>query len=364
MSGPRADGELHRSTVPTGFYHQLAFGLALQLDQRIMIPRLGGFPADGGPLSRPTRVTLDPAAVAREWDAQGLSSVRTRELRSDGELLLSVDFSEQAGYLMQARGIGRILISADGCELKCDPDPESPDWMMILPAQALPLAATLRGFEVFHAAGVVVGDRAFLLAGEPGAGKSSLAAAFIRRGAGLLSDDAVALEQRDGALLAHPGHGALHLRAAEHERLSGGERTALGHSTQFAGRQLYAPDPVGTPAPFAALFLLERSSAHPAVERLQQIDPFMLLAATFNLSVRTPERLTRQLDIAGALAATGQVYRVRVQPGTNATELAKVLHERFASSLPQGAAIVPVAPPAPEARAQPSSQTSPDATAA
>lgn len=48
------------------------------------------------------------------------------------------------------------------------------------------------------------GLRAVLIDGEPGSGKSSLALALIDRGALLVGDDAVTLEQRSGLLWALP----------------------------------------------------------------------------------------------------------------------------------------------------------------
>lgn len=47
--------------------------------------------------------------------------------------------------------------------------------------------------SVYQAGAVVIGGRALLIAGPPGAGKSSLALALIDRGAKLISDDAVTL---------------------------------------------------------------------------------------------------------------------------------------------------------------------------
>jgi serine kinase of HPr protein (carbohydrate metabolism regulator) len=49
---------------------------------------------------------------------------------------------------------------------------------------------------------VAIGDRALLLEGEPGSGKSSLALSLIDRGAQLIGDDGVALERRGGVLWA------------------------------------------------------------------------------------------------------------------------------------------------------------------
>jgi hypothetical protein len=272
---------------------------------------------------------LDPRELQRRWSSAEQVPTRVRELRDGATVLLTVELAPSAGYLLRAPGFGRILIAPDGTELLCDPEPESSEWTMLLPAQALPLAATLRGYEVLHASGVVLGGRAALFAGQTGAGKSSLAAALLCRGAALLSDDTVALEPREGKLIAHPGAALLQLQAAEHERLSARERAILGAPTTVLGKQRYSPSVTASPAPFGELFLLERSGYGPPIERIEAVDPFALLASTFNLSVRTPERLTRHLDLAVALAATGRIHRLRVQPEMDATQLAEIVHERL-----------------------------------
>jgi len=274
-------------------------------------------------------VRQDPRELDERWSRVEHAPERVRELRDGTVVLLTVEFAPPAGYLLNAPGFGRILISSDGTELICDPEAGNSEWTALLSAQALPIAATLRGFEVLHASGVAMQGRAALFTGPPGAGKSSLAAALLRRGATLLSDDAVALELRGVTLLAHPGAGLLQLRAAEHERLSAQERAVLGPATTFIDKQRYSPSTAASPVPFGELFLLERSVQGPTVERIETVDPFALLASTFNLSVRTPDRLVRHLDLAVALAATERIYRLRVQPGLNATELADMVLERM-----------------------------------
>jgi hypothetical protein len=301
------------------------------LDIRASVRASGDPLISTSPSQEPTYVRLDPDELARRWRAAAPNCERVRELREGELVVLTVDLALPAGYLLQAPGIGRILIAPDGGELICDPAPDSSEWVTLLPAQALPLAATLRGFEVLHAAGVVLGGRAVLLAGEPGAGKSSLAAALLRQGAGLLSDDAVALEQRGAALIAHPGVGLLHLRPAEHRRLSLRERGALGTETEFLDRRRYLPETSPSPVPFGELLLLERATPGVPLERIEAVDPFALLASTFNLSVRTPERLARHLDVTVALAATERIYRLRVQPGTDATQLAEIVSAQLAA---------------------------------
>ncbi len=309
-----------------------AFGLLLEVDASIDVPGLSR--ADPSPASSAeprTRVRLDPAELERRWGAVSGSARRMRELRDGASTVLTVDLAEPAGYLLRAQGVGRVLVAPDGAELLCDPHPDCRSWEFILPAQALPLAATLRGREVLHASAVVLGGGAVLFAGEPGAGKSSLAAALVRAGAALLGDDAISLERREGSLLAHPAVAALYLRPAEWDRLSVAERELLGPAEPFAGRQRHAPEAMAPPTPFEALYLLERAREGAVVERLERVDPFDLLATTFNLSVRTPERLIRQLDTVEALTATERLYRLRVLPGGDATRLAGAVERHLAS---------------------------------
>jgi hypothetical protein len=310
-----------------------AFGLALLVDSRISIP--GVARNSGSAWTQPSHVRLDDGEIDRRWAAITATPRRARELRFDQTLLLSVDFAEPAGYLLWTRDFGRVLISADGMDLLCEPDPANEGWASIVAAQALPLAATVRGMEVLHASGVALGGKAVLIAGPPGAGKSSLAAALIRHGGQLLSDDAVALRLSDGALLAYPGSTLLQLRAAEDERLAQDDRAALGRSDHFAdGKQRYLNAGTQEPVELGALLLLERSAQEPAIEGLAAVDPFELLASTFNLSVRTPARLERQLDVMSAIASAGLVYRLRVQPGIDATALASVIQAQFAVPTP------------------------------
>ncbi len=53
---------------------------------------------------------------------------------------------------------------------------------------------------------VAIGGRGLVITGEPGSGKSSLALALIDRGAMLIGDDGVLLENRKGILHAAPPH--------------------------------------------------------------------------------------------------------------------------------------------------------------
>ncbi|NNM77652.1 aldolase [Sphingomonas sp. ID1715] len=58
--------------------------------------------------------------------------------------------------------------------------------------------------DLIHATAVAIGDRAVLITGASGAGKSDLALRLIDRGATLISDDQVLLTVKDGTLEASP----------------------------------------------------------------------------------------------------------------------------------------------------------------
>lgn len=336
-SAPELSPSTERPTVASS-----TLGLALEVDARIEIPGVFAPPRPGPR----TRIRLDPEGLRRRWQAVQAGAERVREQHhGDGTLLLSVDLAPPAGYLLHAPGFARILVAPDGTEILCDPEPGNPDWAALVGAQALPLAATLQGLEVLHASGVVLKDNclagdgqvggrwvggALLFAGPQGAGKSSLAAALARRGAALLGDDTVALESRGGRLTAHAGPALLHLRADEPGRAGSGAGGAVSSAGVAApGKRRLQPGATAAAAPLGGLFLLERASGGEPVQRIEAADPYALLASTFNLSVRTPERLIRHLDLAAQIAAGERVYRVRVQPGLDATQLAAILLERL-----------------------------------
>ena len=186
----------------------------------------------------------------------------------------------------------------------------------------LPLAATLRGLEVFHAAGVVLDGRAQMLCGAAGAGKTSLAAHLVLGGADLLSDDVVALDDR---LMAHPGTAVLRLREAEAGRVTSAPTSRLGARDEAAGRMRIAATAAVEARPLSALHLLERTADGAGIEPLEHPSPIELLGSTFNLSVQTPTRLIRQLDLCARIAREVPIFRVRVRPDQDAAELASEL---------------------------------------
>ena len=79
----------------------------------------------------------------------------------------------------------------------------------------------LRGTVCLHASAISIGDQAVALVGPAGAGKSTTAAAFARRGHAVLSDDVVALVEFHDGFLIQPAYPQLRLWPSSVEVLYG-----------------------------------------------------------------------------------------------------------------------------------------------
>ena len=296
-----------------------AFGLHVRLPAGLLTAPLR--PVRDGERRVPTVVTRSPDPIP-VWDPSTVR--RLRELLQDGRVIWSVDVDRNMRLQICAPGLATMEVSPDGLEVTCAPEGDNadPHWPALIVAQALPFAATLRGLEVFHASAVTLDGSTLLFSGVPGSGKSSLATQLVLRGAGLLSDDAVAID-RD--LVAHPSTGGIRLRDAEFARLDQAARDRLGvvSTAQFDGRMIGSVTPAD-PAPVGALYLFERDSHGPTIEPVAAVAPILLLGATFVVaSIQTPERLGRHLEVCAQIAARVPVFKLRVTPDIDAGMLAE-----------------------------------------
>jgi hypothetical protein len=212
------------------------------------------------------------------------------------------------GYGIWSPRLGRYLVSDDGREIKAAPARERWPWRLLF-AQALPIAAAIQGLEVIHASGVDWHGGVIAIVAPSGWGKSTLAAALVRRGAKFVADDVVALEESRAGVLSHPGVGITNVSSAA-------MRKGVAHERVIARLSKYhlAVTRAREPLPLRALVFLERPEAKlPAyVERVSTPDPFRLLGSTFVFVVREPARLISQLDIHHRIAATVPVLNVRL----------------------------------------------------
>jgi len=122
-----------------------------------------------------------------------------------------------------------------------------------------------RGMVPLHGSAVALGGQAVMIAGDPGAGKSSLCAALVRQGGLLVSDDLSALLPlpRASAPMLQPGRPAIRLVA---EGLGSRAGDKILHSATMVDQT--------APIPFAAMVVLRDEPIAPgpadAVEALRR----------------------------------------------------------------------------------------------
>jgi len=158
-------------------HHYTAFGL--HIHSEIPLPEL----ADGDPHFT-ADVYIRRATV--ELPAMSPTTIYRRGIQAffgQDDDSMYLDWPGVGSF--RATGAKELLVS-----------PVTPDANIIslfTVSEALGLILFQKGYFLLHASAVVVGDEAWCFMGEPGAGKSSTAAAFIKAGCRLLSDDLTAI---------------------------------------------------------------------------------------------------------------------------------------------------------------------------
>lgn len=302
------------------------------LDVRSEIPLSFLEGSAAGPTGRALEISARAAAAKLDWPES--AELVCDERRADGGPFFSIEADPEAGYLVSGPEFGVHLLSADGRRLRCAPEGCRDDaWQRLLIAQILPFAALLQGLEVFHAGAVARRGEAVAVLGPSGAGKTSVALELCRLGADFLSDDVLALEVRDGELLAHPGTQIAGLDHAEARRLeSAGEPRREQVVAVNDRERLLRMRGAAEPAPLGALFFLDRRSDGSPSPRFEPVgDAQILLAATFNFVLATAERLRGLLDVC-ALAARLHVERIVTGPATDVSELGAAIEQRLSST--------------------------------
>jgi hypothetical protein len=155
-----------------------------------------------------------------------------------------------------------------------------------------------------HASAVAFGEKAFAFVGSEGAGKSTTAAALARRGHAVLSDDVVALAERNGSFFVHPAYPYLCLWPESVESLYGSAEALPQFSANYEKRCLslgkqelrFAQQAL----PLAAIYILgdRRGDPAPLVEELPPQRAFLALVAnTFASNTLDSEMRAKEFEI-------------------------------------------------------------------
>ena len=198
------------------------------------------------------------------------------------------------------------------------------------------LLLRLRGMICLHASAVTLQDRSIAFVGSEGAGKSTTAAAFVRRGHPAISDDIVALAE-GGDFRVMPAYPHLALWPDSVNLLYGSShvlphispdwqkrRLALGHQVNgFEQRSL----------PLGAIYILGDRRADPApfVETISDREALMALVVnSYATNILDREMRAQEFNIFSRLVSSVPVrHIIPHQDPARIEELCQVIQEDF-----------------------------------
>jgi hypothetical protein len=130
-----------------------------------------------------------------------------------GRMLLYASHGGERAWSLRVSGDGRSI------EVRWRGSIELADVAAFVETTGLPTALLLRGVPLLHGCAVDTGRAAFLVLGQGGAGKSTVAAAAVAGGHALLTDDIAALDATGDHVHVHPGGSQLRMNADTAEAL-------------------------------------------------------------------------------------------------------------------------------------------------
>lgn len=183
----------------------------------------------------------------------------------------------------------------------------------------LGLVLRLRGVTCLHASAVALGKCAVAFVGAEGAGKSTTAAALARRGHAVISDDIVALEERDGTFFIRPAYPYLCLWPDSVSILYGPEKALPAFSPNWDKRQLSLAQHglrfETQRLPLGAIYLLGERSAEDAAPFLELLTPqealLSLVAESYATSLLDKEMRSREFELLGRVLTRVAIVRLR-----------------------------------------------------
>ena len=264
------------------------------------------------------------AVVDRQWREARPRSLLERRL-VDGRIGLSVQTDDDVGFRVWAPRHGCYLVSPDGRRvLGAPPGGAAWRWERLVLAQVLPLAAVLRGLDVFHASAVELAGRAIAFLGHSGAGKTTLASRIVARGARLVTDDVLAVDVTGATVRAHRGGAVARIDPRELRTLPPRERETLG-PVRVRGEEKCHLMPALAEArlPLALTYHLVRPSGSGVrIVPVQPYDPALLLGNAFLAYLTAADRLLRQFESCAAIARTTPLYQVHAGAGATSADVA------------------------------------------
>jgi hypothetical protein len=189
----------------------------------------------------------------------------------------------------------------------------------------------LRGVVCLHASAVAVGNRSAVFVGAAGAGKSTTVAAFAREGCAVLSDDVVALDEREDGFVVQPSYPHVLLWPDSVQALFGSTDALPSVSHDWDKRRLALGDAEsryhGQALRLGGVYILgrRREDARTTVEPLNRSSALIsLVANSYAAGLLEPEKRALEFASFGKLLDTVPVRSLAA--GEGARGLADLRH--------------------------------------
>jgi len=238
-----------------------------------------------------------------------------------GELWLSVAKMDE-GYLLRFNGLGDFYISSSIKEIVIMPRPGIPleTIQHLLLDQVIPLIINLKGGEVLHASAVLTPQGLIAFIGPTGSGKSTTAGIFLQDGNALLTDDCLALIEKDGNIYGVPAYPGLRLwdDAMKYLFKNNGTYESVAHYTQKLKMNIerelgrYCSEPMVLRRLYDIADSSEvKKKGDIMIERISLRDSFMtLIRCAFRLDITDRNMLTHQFHFLERVASKISVRRL------------------------------------------------------
>ena len=177
----------------------------------------------------------------------------------------------------------------------------------------------LRGVICLHASAVAVDGQAIALVGSPGAGKSTIAAAFAQCGFSVIADDVVALAEDGRNFQVQPGYPRLNLWSDSVRALFGSDEALPRITPTWDKRYLALGDNglgfTANPLPLGAIYVLgtrEGDLAAPVIDDIAGSNALRdLVTNTYVNYLLDREMRSREFDVLTRLVVRMPIRRVR-----------------------------------------------------
>ncbi len=265
-------------------------------------------PCPGASPVAPVRITLAEPSINGGEPTEWLHHWRD----PDDSIHLSLA-RVPSGYWLRFPGLCEFLIDLANARIEVIPAPglDADTLEHLLVDQVLPRYLAGKGDFVLHAASMRIDDKAMLILGESGWGKSTLAGLMGRNGFDLLSDDCMILRLQPDHLVAIPTYPSLRLFDDSIEAMCATDAVTTPVASYTDKRRLPTPESIGEQSavgtPVAAIYLLVNPRAGSGEHHIQPLAPaaacMSLIQHAFQLDLKDPTQMATRL--AQAATATG-----------------------------------------------------------